>query len=128
MVKVLAKEVAPFNVRALTVSLGSFNTNMPNAIKTGKNSLPDDYKDSMADQVVHAFTRGKFVPDGDKDKAMQAVYDVVMGEGVGKGREGEKLLPLGRDLAARVKQVQDSMAQSMDVFGDICNSVYTDKK
>ncbi|KAJ4164326.1 hypothetical protein LMH87_006003 [Akanthomyces muscarius] len=31
MIKVLAKEVAEFNIRTLTVHLGSFNTNMPTA-------------------------------------------------------------------------------------------------
>jgi len=37
--KVLAKEVAAFNIRVLIVSLGAFNTNMGNAITVGKNHL-----------------------------------------------------------------------------------------
>ena len=127
MAKVLAKEVAPFNVRVLTVSLGMFNTNMLNVIATSENPLPDDYKGSVADQLTQQLASGNLSPDGDKDKAMKAVYEVVMGEGVGKGHESERFLPLGRDLAARIQLIQDQLAHSMEVFGDVCNNVYIDK-
>jgi hypothetical protein len=49
LTKVLAEEVAPFNVPALTVVRGTFNTNMGNAAVLGKNPLPDDYKGSVAE-------------------------------------------------------------------------------
>ncbi len=127
MTKVLAKEVAAFNVRAFTVSLGGFNTNMPNAVQIGMIPLPNDYRGTVVEQVMQTMASGNFVPDGDKDKAMQVVYEVVMGEGVGKGREGERFLPLGRDLATRVEQVGDFLAHSMDVFGHICNNVFVEK-
>jgi len=127
MSKVLAKEVAEFNVRVLIVSLGAFNTNMGNALTVGKNPMPEDYKDSVADKTIELLTSGKSEPDGDKEKAVKAIYDVVMGEGVGAGREGERSLPLGRDIAARVKQVQDQFAHSMEVFGDVCNNVHRDR-
>lgn len=50
--KVLAKEVALFGIRTLTVTLGTFNTNFANATIVGKNPLPDDYKDSVAEQMI----------------------------------------------------------------------------
>ncbi|KAL2166078.1 hypothetical protein VTG60DRAFT_3312 [Thermothelomyces hinnuleus] len=124
--RVMAKEVAPFNIRVLTVQLGTFNTNMGNATILGKIPLPEDYKGSVADQMMQFMASGKFQGDGDKDKAMKAVYEVVVGEGVGAGREAERLLPLGRDLAARIKTVQDYYAHAIEVFGDICNNVYRD--
>lgn len=40
MTKTLAREVAPFNVRALYVSLGSFQTNMPNVTEVGSRRSP----------------------------------------------------------------------------------------
>ncbi|KAI0108434.1 hypothetical protein F4814DRAFT_427928, partial [Daldinia grandis] len=58
--KVLANEVAPLGIRTLTVTLGTFNSNL---------------------------ARGKLQPNGDKDKAMKAFYEVVVGECVGKGCE-----------------------------------------
>ena len=127
MSKVLSKEVAQFNVRVLVVSLGTFNTNMGNATVIGKNPMPEDYKGSITENTTKLITSGKFDPDGDKDKAVNAVFEVIMGIGVGAGHEGERFLPLGRDLAARVKQVQDQYAHSLEVFGDVCNNVYRDR-
>jgi NAD(P)-dependent dehydrogenase (short-subunit alcohol dehydrogenase family) len=127
MSKVLAKEIAEFNVRVLIVSLGAFNTNMVNAVATSKNPMPEDYKGSVADKTINYMVSGHFHPEGDKEKAVKAIYEVVMGEGVGAGQEGERFLPLGRDVAARVKQVQDQYSHSMEVFGHICNNVYRDR-
>ena len=127
MAKVLAKEVAPFNIRVLTVVLGSFNTNMPNAVAFSKNPLPEDYKGSVADLTMQLLADGKVIPDGDKDKAVKVVYEVVMGEGFGAGLEVERLLPLGRDVAPRCQLMQDQFAHSIEVFGGVCNNVYVDK-
>ena len=90
--------------------------------------MPGDYKGSVAEQMMLVLSNGKFTPDGDKDKAMRAVYEVVVGEGVGKGRESERFLPLGRDITPRLKLVQEQMAHSMEVFGDVCDNVYLEKK
>ena len=126
VVKVLAKEVAPFNIRTLTVVLGTFNTNMADAFALGENPLPDDYKGTTVEMIIGALKAGKVPINGDKDKAMRAVYDVVVGEGVGVGHEAEKLLPLGTDMTARVKVVRDYLAHAQEVFGDVTNSVAID--
>ena len=126
LTKVLAKEVAPFNIRALTVVLGTFNTNMGNAAVLSKNPLPDDYKGSVAEQMIQFISSGKIVPNGDKDKAMKAVYEVVVGEGAGAGREAERFLPLGTDMTVRVKMVQEYLAHGLEVFADVTNNVNID--
>ncbi|KAL6235701.1 hypothetical protein BDW75DRAFT_208795 [Aspergillus navahoensis] len=125
--KVLAKEVAPFNIRTLTVVLGTFNTNMLNSVVLGKTSLPDDYKGTFTEQVQGLLVSGKIKPNGDKDKAMQAVYQVVVGEGVGKGHQAEKLLPLGSDMTPRLKGVQDYLGHALAVLGAVTNNVGFDK-
>ncbi|CAM1504620.1 Fc.00g022110.m01.CDS01 [Cosmosporella sp. VM-42] len=125
--RALSKEVAPFNIRTLTVILGAFNTNMPNAAARGKVSFPDDYKGSPTEQLIQYIESGKFVPGGDKDKAMKVVYEVVVGEGVGKGRENEKFLPLGPDMTNRVNGVQKYLTHSLEVFGQITDNVNVDK-
>lgn len=119
--------MAPFNIRALTVVLGTFNTNMGNAAVLGKNPLPDGYKGSVAEQMIQFISSGKIVPNGDKDKAMKAVFEVVVGEGAGDGREAERFLPLGTDMTARVKGVQEYLAHGLEVFGDVTNNVSIDK-
>ncbi|EAL90727.1 SDR family oxidoreductase [Aspergillus fumigatus Af293] len=127
LTKILAKEVAPFNIRTLTVVLGTFNTNMINSIVLGKTPLPEDYKGTFTGQVQGLLLNGKIKPNGDKDAAMQAVYQVVVGEGVGEGHEAEKLLPLGSDMTPRLKGVQDYLGHALEVFGSVTNSVDVDK-
>lgn len=127
LTKILAKEVAPFNIRTLTVILGTFNTNMPNSVVLGKTPLPEDYKGTFTEQVQGLLVSGKIKPNGDKDKAMQAVYQVVTGEGVGEGHQTEKLLPLGSDMTPRLKGVQDYLGNALEVFGSVTNNVDVDK-
>ncbi|KAJ5977894.1 Short-chain oxidoreductase [Penicillium viridicatum] len=127
LTKILAKEVAPFNIRTLTVVLGTFNTNMFNSVVLGKTPLPEDYKGTITEQVQGLLVSGKIKPNGDKDKAMQAVYQVVAGEGVGEGHQTEKLLPMGSDMTPRFKGVQEYLSHALDVFGSVTNSVDVDK-
>ncbi|KAL4744590.1 hypothetical protein BDW72DRAFT_199440 [Aspergillus terricola var. indicus] len=127
LTKILAKEVAPFNIRTLTVVLGTFNTNMPNSVVLGKTPLPEAYKGTFTEQVQALLVSGKIKPNGDKDKAMQAVYQVVAGEGVGEGHQTEKLLPLGSDMTPRLKGAQDYLGHALEVFGPVTNSVDVDK-
>ena len=127
LTKVLTKEIAPFNIRALTVGLGTFNTSMGNAALLTKNELPEDYKGSVAEQTMQAITSGKMPWLGDKDKAMKAVYEVVVGEGAGAGHEAERYLPLGTDMFARVTTVRDYLSHSQEVFSHITNNVSLDK-
>ncbi len=95
---------------------------MGNAAVFGKNPLPGDYKGSVSEQMIQSLKSGKTSINGDKDKAMKAVYNVVTGEGAGAGREAERFLPLGTDMTAR-----DYLAHSLEVFGDVTNNVNIDK-
>ncbi|KAI1806751.1 putative short-chain oxidoreductase [Daldinia bambusicola] len=126
--KVLAKEVAPFGIRTLTVTLGTFNTNFANATIVGKIPLPDDYKGSVAEQMIQIMSSGKLQPNGDKDKAMKALYEVVIGEGAGKDREAERLLPLGQDMTLRVKGQLEYLSHALEAFKDVTDYVAVDKK
>jgi NAD(P)-dependent dehydrogenase (short-subunit alcohol dehydrogenase family) len=128
LTKILAKEVAPFNIRTLTVVLGTFNTNMPNSIVLGETPLPEDYRGTFTEQVQELLVGGKVKPNGDKDKAMKAVFEVVAGVGVGEGHQSEKLLPLGSDMTPRLKGVQEYLGHALDVFGSVTNSVDVDEK
>ena len=123
----LHKEVAPFNVRALYVSLGAFNTNMGNAAGVQKVPMEEDYKGSMAAQITELVRGGKYVSDGDVGKAVKAIYEVAAAEGIGAGREGEVCLPLGRDCAVRMREVVDRYNHALEVFGDVCDNVSVGK-
>lgn len=77
--------------------------------------------------MIQFISSGKIVPNGDKDKAMKAVYEVVVGEGAGAGCEAERFLPLGTDMTVRVKMVQECLAHGLEVFVDVANNVNIDK-
>ncbi|XWW99771.1 hypothetical protein V2A60_007783 [Cordyceps javanica] len=126
MVKVLAKEVAEFNIRTLTVHLGSFNTNMPTAAAAGGAPLPEDYRGSVADRTIGVMRDGPFAARGDKDKAVRHIYEVAMGQGAGRGHEGEFFLPLGEEMPARIRLVRDRLDHCLAVYGDVCTSVGLD--
>ena len=119
--------MAAYNVRALTVGLGTFNTDMVGAAAFGENPLPHDYEGSATERTIQVLRSGELPIFGDKDKAMRAVYEVVVGEGVGAGREAERFLPLGSDMTPTVKGVQEYLAHSLEVFGDVANNVDIDK-
>ncbi|KAF2854237.1 NAD(P)-binding protein [Plenodomus tracheiphilus IPT5] len=125
--KILSKEVAPFGIRTLTVVLGTFNTNMPNSVVLGATPLPDDYKGTMTEKVQNMLVSGQIRPNGDKEKAMKAVFEVVVGEGVGDGREGERLLVLGSDMVARVEGAREYLSHTMEVFGEVTKGVDVEK-
>ncbi|KAI1074562.1 NAD(P)-binding protein [Whalleya microplaca] len=127
LTKVLAKEVAPFNIRVLTVILGTFNTEFMNVYVFGKTALPEEYKGTVAGQIMSYIDAGKIIPNGDKEKAMKAVYQLVVGEGFGAGKEAEKILPLGSDMTTRITLVQDQLEHAKEIFGDVTNNVHVDK-
>lgn len=123
----LAKEVAEFNVRTLTVLLGGFSTGMASATKSGKEPIAEDYEGKLVDKTIKFMASGQFVGDGDPVKAAEAIYEVVVGEGIGRGKETELFLPLGREMEARVKLTRDRLDHCWEVFGDIAMNVYNDK-
>ncbi|KAG8159793.1 hypothetical protein KVR01_010430 [Diaporthe batatas] len=124
LTKVLAKEVAEFNVRTLTVYLGGFNTAFSSSLGTGKVSLGEDYDGTAVGKALEFMHGGKYVPDGDTSKGAKVVYEVVTGEGLGTGKEGEPNLPLGRDIEARVNLVRNRMDHCWKVFGDAATNVH----
>ncbi|KEZ40147.1 hypothetical protein SAPIO_CDS9188 [Scedosporium apiospermum] len=94
--KVLAKEVAEFNVRVLVVQLGSFNTSMPSASR--RSEFDAEYSGTMVDKITSMVSvDGTLKAVNDKVKGARAIYEVIVGEGVGKGLESEFLFPLGQD-------------------------------
>ncbi|KAM6509950.1 hypothetical protein FALCPG4_017585 [Fusarium falciforme] len=88
LTRILAREVAPFNIRTLTVQLGGFDTNFTNALRLSSVPFPQDYIGGRTDQVAHSLLGSNYKADGDHRKASQVIYEVVMGEGRGR-RERE---------------------------------------
>uniref|UniRef100_L7JF38 Retinol dehydrogenase 8 n=1 Tax=Pyricularia oryzae (strain P131) TaxID=1143193 RepID=L7JF38_PYRO1 len=124
--KVLAKEVADFNVRVVTAYLGTFGTNMANAARTGAAPLADDYHGTTVHDMIGLMAAGTLKAAGDADKAAKVIVDVVVGAGVGEGRQGETALPLGPDVLPRLELVRDRLGHALEVFGAAAESTRAD--
>lgn len=72
---------------------------------------------------MQAIASGSLKPNGDKGKAMQAVYEVVVGEGRGNGKGDESLLILGNDMVARVGVAKAHLQKGLDAFGELASEV-----
>ena len=128
LLRVWAKELAPFGIRCLTIHLGAFDTNFTNAsVHTGSVKQPADYDDQMVSKVVGSLKSTTFSPDGDHKKASSIIYEMIVGEGFGEGKEDERVMFLGRDMWQTMERVAGNTKHAMDTFGDICNNVYTEK-
>lgn len=86
--------------------------------------MADDYKGTLVDKTIQFMATGQFVGDGDPVKAAKAIYEVVVAQGVGEGKESELYLPLGRDMDARVKLSRDRLDHCWDVFGEVALNVH----
>lgn len=124
LIRVLAKEVAPFNIRTLTVHLGGFDTNFTYALRVSKTPLPDDYHDTLTEKTINSLQGSNFKPDGDHLKAARAIYELAVGEGVGKGKENESVIFLGRDMSRSLDDVLAKMNHQMETFRGIADNVY----
>ncbi|CAG9954536.1 unnamed protein product [Clonostachys rosea f. rosea IK726] len=127
LMHVMGKELALFDIRTLTIHLGAFDTSFAsNSVRTTSKPLPSDYNGTIVDKVVGS-VKQKFTPDGDHKKATQVIYEMITGEGYGKGKESERVMLLGRDMWACQQAAADKVLHKMNTFEAICNNVYLDK-
>lgn len=122
MGETLAVELAPLNIRVLIVEPGSFRTEgiYINAFDDS-NPIPD-YEEQRADSLItYNALDGK--QPGDPVKAMNAVVDVVRGEGAAAGREWPLYLVLGKDAERDVRAKCARMIQHLDEWGDVVRGV-----
>lgn len=120
----MSKELAPYHIRTLTVQLGAFNTGFAGSALVTKTPFPEDYQGSMTEKVLNSLSNGALKLDGDHRKAAQAIYEMVVGEGLGEGKEEEKVMILGRDMWRCMDGVMKQNSRMMDTFEDVCNNVY----
>lgn len=126
--KTFCKEVSPFNIRILTVGLGGFNTGMGDATVLGEGGIPPEYADSTAANFIEVIRKGEWTPPGDKEKGMQAIYEIITCTGRGAGHENEPVTMLGAEYKIRAEETIAAMSHQLDVFGELATSVATDSK
>ncbi|KAF8838181.1 NAD(P)-binding protein [Paxillus ammoniavirescens] len=126
MGETLAIELAPLNIRVLIVEPGSFRTE---GIYTNLFDVSNpicDYDEQRADSLAtYNVLDGK--QPGDPVKAMNAVVDVVRGEGVAAGKEWPLYLVLGRDAEIDIRNKCAKMIRHLDEWSDVVRGVDIDE-
>ncbi|KAF4463620.1 hypothetical protein FALBO_9552, partial [Fusarium albosuccineum] len=124
LTRILSREVAPFNIRTLTIQLGAFDTNFTSELRLSSAPLPHDYVGGIGEKVVQSLQGSNFKPDGDHRKASKVIYELAVGEGRGEGKEDERVVPLGRDMFLLMDNVSMNMQHQIETFREIGNNVY----
>ncbi|KAJ3541101.1 hypothetical protein NM208_g446 [Fusarium decemcellulare] len=124
LTRILSREVAPFNIRTLTVHLGAFDTSFTVGLRLSSASLPQDYVGGMGEKVIKSLQGSNFKPDGDHRKASKVIYELAVGEGRGEGKEDERVVPLGSDMLLLMDNVSMNIQHQIETFREIGNKVY----
>ncbi|KAK7934748.1 hypothetical protein PG985_000243 [Apiospora marii] len=123
VMKTFALEVKDFNVRMLNVNPGTFDTGMANALQYQAAAIDGAYEDKAVGKMLSYMKSGTAKLNGDVQKGVQAMYDVVMGVGPGEGRLNEPHLPLGAGAAYFVSQQAAAAQRTLAAFGELSKSV-----
>ncbi|CAA7270530.1 unnamed protein product [Cyclocybe aegerita] len=121
----LMSELAPLNVKVLLVQPGAFRTEgiYGEAFFTG-NPIPDH--DELRTKSIARFAAIAGSERGDPDKAVEAIVDIVRGEGVAQGRPWPNYLWLGDDAEADVRNKCRKVLTELDAWKDVTRGVNFD--
>ncbi|KAH8807147.1 putative short chain oxidoreductase/dehydrogenase [Xylogone sp. PMI_703] len=111
----LSRDLASFNIRVLIVEPGAFRTNFFRAHKLTAKELTADYKGTVLDHTLSAFTNMHGKQAGDPAKAAARIFDFVTGTGLGEGKTGLLRLPLGPDCWKRANDKVESLRENLDM-------------
>jgi len=115
-------ELAPFNIKVLLVQPGSFRTEgIYGQQYFTANPLPVYDALRSASQTRFASVAG--TENGDPNKAVEVIVDVVNGEGVAKGRPWPGYLVLGEDAEFDVKTKCTKVLTVLDEWVDVARGV-----
>ncbi|KAJ7143036.1 hypothetical protein C8R44DRAFT_726320 [Mycena epipterygia] len=121
----LATELAPFSIRMLIVELAAFRTNglIGNSVYTG-NAIPD--YDAMRDAAFERYKKTHRILKGDLAKAMEAVADVVRGEGKAAGKPWPLFLILGDLGVSGVTEKCDQILHQLEDWEEVSTGLDID--
>ncbi|KAG6916306.1 hypothetical protein DXG01_007463 [Tephrocybe rancida] len=125
LTETLAVEVAPFNIRVLLIAPGSFRTEgIYGQLYNTSNAVPAN--DALREASMSKFKSIAGTERGDPCKAMEAVVDIVRGEGVAAGRPWPGLLVLGEDAERDVRDKSAKVLKALDEWKDVTCGVNFD--
>ncbi|KAJ7220571.1 hypothetical protein GGX14DRAFT_675225 [Mycena pura] len=124
LAETLTVEVAPFGVRVLLVEPGVFPTKISRYPVSTDNPIAD--YDAMRAAGIARFKSWTGTEPSDPGKAMEAVVDVVRGEGVAAGRPWPGRLALGEDCENDIRAKAKRVLDGLDAWSDVARAVKAD--
>ena len=118
----LMAELSQFHIRVLLVEPGAFRTEGIYGQPYFDLNPIEDY-DSLRKSAMTRFASIPGREPGDPDKAVEAIVDVVRGEGVAKGRPWPDYLFLGDDAEAAVRAKCSKFLKVLDEWSDVTRNV-----
>lgn len=122
LVEALRDEVAPLGIKTLMIEPGRFRTAL---LSSGRMEMvpeaSDDYKD-LAEQRAAHLAEQDMAQEGDPDKLVRVLVDVVREEGAAAGRQVPFGLPIGydvcEDMEAKCRQTMELIDDWRDIVAD----------
>ncbi|KAK7052238.1 hypothetical protein R3P38DRAFT_3594786 [Favolaschia claudopus] len=124
LTQTLAVELAPFGVRVLLIEPGGFRTDILRQEYHTSNPIADYDEMRGASKKLFAGVYG--MEKGDPAKAMEALVDVVRGEGPAEGRPWPGHLVLGEDADTDVRKKCQKVVENLDGWAHIARGVSFD--
>ncbi|KAI1172383.1 hypothetical protein F4777DRAFT_515734 [Nemania sp. FL0916] len=118
----LAEEIKPFGIKHCLVEPGFFRTDLlkpdGNFAKTTTQTRLPAYAEinKNADDALAGFHGTQL---GDPVKGAKVLYDVIMSEGVAKGRELPGFLPLGSDASEEIMKSANGTVAQVEAWADV---------
>ncbi|KAJ7485556.1 hypothetical protein FB451DRAFT_1337677 [Mycena latifolia] len=123
LTETLTLELAPFNIRVLLVQPSAFRTSMVRTADNYNISNPIEAYDGARRESMDFYAARDGTQVGDPDKAMEAVVDVVRGEGAAKGKPWPGYLLLGKDADRDVRAKCKIMTEHLDEWSEVVRGV-----
>ena len=122
MSEALSLEVASFGIRVLLVEPGAFKTNFLSADATVPMPVSQAYKGTIVETFTKHFKELEGKQKGDTDKGVSRIYDAIMGEGWGKGKEQYLRLLIGADCYQRASNAVREKLENVEAMKEIAES------
>ncbi|KAJ7742683.1 hypothetical protein DFH07DRAFT_836082 [Mycena maculata] len=123
LAETLSVEVAQFNIRVLLVEPSAFRTRMVRTADNYNTQNPIAAYDDTRRENLSSYSARDGAQMGDPAKAMEAVVDVVRGEGAAKGKPWPRYLLLGKDADRDVRAKCKIMTEHLDEWREVVTGV-----
>jgi hypothetical protein len=122
MSEALSVELKTFDIRILIVEPGAFRTNFLGQGAMQALPFSDAYKGTPVEQTAENFEKMNTNQIGDPEKGVKVMYEFILGEGVGKGKEHHLRLPIGSDCYTRATKILKEKLDNIEDLKEVAHS------